>query len=85
MKYTVAWLPSALLDLADIWNHAADRAAVTAAANLIDDCLMRDPLGQGEARAGPTRILLVEPLAVFYDVDLPHHQVTVWDVWRYPP
>ena len=85
MKYTVTWLPSVLRDLSDIWNNAADRGAVTTAANTIDDYLVRDPLGQGEARQGATRILLIEPLAVYYDVDTADRHVTVWNVWRYPP
>ena len=68
-----------------IWNKAADRGAVTTAANTIDDFLARDPLGQGEARQGSTRILLVEPLAVYYDVDTAQRHVKVWDEWRYPP
>jgi plasmid stabilization system protein ParE len=84
MNFTVEWSPSALSDLADIWNNAADQAAVTAAANAIDDLLGRDPVHQGESRAGNTRILSVVPLAVFYDVEVTNHQVTVWDVWRWP-
>jgi plasmid stabilization system protein ParE len=84
MKYTVEWRPSALQSLADIWNHAADRGAVTSAADTIDDYLARDPLDQGEAREGATRILFVEPLAVYYDVNEALRQVKVWDVWRYP-
>jgi len=84
MKYAVAWRPSALQDLADIWNRSANRDAVTTASNTIDDCLVRDPLTQGESREGTTRILFVEPLALYYDVDPANYQVTVLDVWRYP-
>jgi hypothetical protein len=32
MKYTVVWLPPALNRLADIWNRAGDRQAVSRAA-----------------------------------------------------
>jgi hypothetical protein len=85
MKYTVAWLPSALLDLADIWNNAADRRAVTEAADTIDDWLIRDPLGQGEGREGTMRILFNKPLAISYGVDTVNRMVYVWEVWRYPP
>jgi hypothetical protein len=84
MNYTVEWLPSMLSDLADLWNHAPDRAALTAAANEIDTRLARDPLSQGESREGATRILFVEPLAVLYEVDPTRRHVRVFDVWRWP-
>jgi len=85
MTYTVEWLPLTLQRLADIWNNAPDRGAVTAAADAIDAALARNPLSQGEGREGDTRILFVEPLAVLYEVDAANRHVTVFDVWRYPP
>jgi hypothetical protein len=81
MSYTVVWLPPAEQDLADLWIQAGDRNAVTAAADEIDHRLKYDPLGEGEARAGQTRILFVPPLAVLYDVSEPDRLVTVWAVW----
>jgi hypothetical protein len=35
MRFTVEYLPSAEGELADLWNNAPDRAAVTAAADTI--------------------------------------------------
>jgi plasmid stabilization system protein ParE len=84
MKFTVVWVPSAERDLADLWNKAPDRAAVTAAADTIDALLGRDPLAQGEAREGARRLLFVEPLAVYYDVNAADRRVTVHAVWRWP-
>jgi hypothetical protein len=81
VKYTVTWLPSALNQLADVWNRAADRNAVTAASDAIDRDLERDPLGIGESRSGATRIHIVAPLAVYYDVDPGRRAVTVWALW----
>jgi plasmid stabilization system protein ParE len=83
MMYTVVWTPSALRDLADLWNNATDRAAVTSAADTIDSLLARDPLSQGEARAGSRRILVVESLAVYFEVRDLDRLVTVLDVWRW--
>lgn len=83
MKFTVLWVPSAERDLADLWNNAPDRAAVTAAADTIDSLLARDPLSQGEAREGARRLLFVEPLAIYYDVDPGDRLVTVHAVWRW--
>jgi hypothetical protein len=84
MRYTVEWLPSTLQDLAELWNNASDRSALTAAANAIDDILCREPLTAGESREGMTRIFFVEPLAVLFDVDTASRSVKVWDVWRWP-
>jgi hypothetical protein len=85
MNYTVEWVPVALSDLADLWNHAPDRAAVAAAANEMDARLARDPLSQGESREGDTRILVVQPLAVLFEVDTGNRHVRVFDVWRWSP
>lgn len=80
MKYTVTWTPSAERDLALLWMQAADRQALTAAADAIDLSLRRDPLGEGEARDGTSRILFAEPLAVLYDVQPDDCRVAVWAV-----
>ena len=82
MIYTVVWMPDALDDLADIWNNATDRAAVSAASNTIDARLRRDPYGHSESRTDHSRIMIVPPLAVTYDVSDDDCLVTVWGVWR---
>ncbi|HVA51034.1 MAG TPA: hypothetical protein VNH11_32135 [Pirellulales bacterium] len=82
MKFTVVWRPGAEQELARLWNGAADRADVAAAADTIDAALAREPLSFGESRGGATRIALVAPLAALYDVDEPDRLVTVWDLWR---
>jgi plasmid stabilization system protein ParE len=84
MSYTVVWERAAEQKLADIWVAAADRAAVTQAANTIDARLRKDPNTAGESRQGVTRILVEPPLAVYFDVSDPDRLVTVWAVWRYP-
>lgn len=85
MDFTVNWLPSPLNDLADLWLNDQDPAAVTHAANAIDKMLEKDPLGHGEGRQGNSRILFEAPLVVLFDVDLDKREVTVFDVWRWPP
>jgi plasmid stabilization system protein ParE len=87
MKFTVEWLPAAEQDLAAIWVNASDQAEVTAAANAIDQALMRNPHTLGEGRLGVSRILVVAPLAVEYDVIVDDGKVVVWHVWRWglPP
>jgi hypothetical protein len=82
MNYTVEWTPAAEQELAALWTSAADRGAVTAAADAIDVALQQDPLTQGESRRGPTRVLFVPPLGAYFDVDAAARTVTVWAVWR---
>ncbi|HEY1376597.1 MAG TPA: hypothetical protein VGF55_07370 [Gemmataceae bacterium] len=54
--------------MADLWTDAADRNAVTAAADSFDAAVGRDPLDVGESLDGPSRIAFVDPLAFIFDV-----------------
>jgi hypothetical protein len=83
VRFTVTYLPSPEQDLASIWVNAADRQAIADAANAIDALLADDPLGVGESRTGITRILIVEPLAVLYDVIVDDRRVSVWQIWHW--
>ena len=82
MTFTVVWRPEAERALASIWNDAADRQAVTDAADAIDALLRTDPLEVGESRVVNTRILTVSPLSAYYDVREDDRLVAVWAVWR---
>ena len=84
MKYTVTWKPSVKQRLADIWMTAPDRRAVTTTADSIDKLLQVDPMDQGESRSGTTRILIVLPLAVVYDVRHEDRLVEVLSVRHVP-
>ena len=50
MMWQVFWNQSAENELADIWLAAADKQAVTDAANQTDQLLRSDPLSAGESR-----------------------------------
>ena len=80
MKWTVSYQPYAADELAAVWLDAADRQAVTDAANLIERELGNDPLNAGESRGGNSRVLCEAPLAVFFDVSEQDRAVTVWGV-----
>lgn len=82
MKYTVVWKPKAEQQLADLWNQASDRNAITKAANLIDHVLTRDPHSQGESRWNSYRIMFAPPLAVYFDVSEADKLVVVVKVWK---
>jgi plasmid stabilization system protein ParE len=68
MKYTVTWKPSAEDQLAEIWMSAHDRLAVTEAADRLDAALRADPGRYGESRGATSRVAIVTPLAVVFDV-----------------
>lgn len=81
MKWTVLWHDDAENGLANLWVTSSDKGAITAAANIIDYRLRRDPLGVGESRADDDRVLFEDPLGVLYVVDSGDRKVTVLRVW----
>lgn len=87
MSFTVVWNPSAERDLAELWMNSTDRESVAAAADEIDAGLRRDAPFQGESRGGNSRILVVPPLAILFDVNHDDRMVSVWAVlrWGRPP
>ncbi len=81
MKFTVVWTPNAERRLAELWMSQPQlKQEITAAANEVDARLRLNPLGQGESRAGPLRIMLVEPLIVDFAVVLDDQRVEVLNV-----
>jgi hypothetical protein len=54
--------------LAEIWLHAPDQRAVTAAQAAIERTLARDPLAHGQEVREGLRKLTVAPLTVYYEV-----------------
>jgi hypothetical protein len=85
MKWTVVWRPTAESRLAELWTEAADRDAVARAADQMDARLARDPQTQGESRSETTRLLIIEPLAVLFDISELDRLVAVLKVWRVEP
>jgi len=80
--YTVVWVESAVLKLADAWTQAdsADRTANTAAAHRVDEKLRLDPVEAGESRDDKRRIYVDLPLVVVYELTEDDRLVTVLDV-----
>jgi hypothetical protein len=81
MKYTVVWDDDASDRLADIYNRASDKAAVTAASNTMDRLLGNDPDRKGRPLNG-TRFLTVPPLTVVFTVSPDDRLVVVQQVHR---
>ena len=67
MKYTVVWLPTALRQLADIYNCSADPDAIVRASDRIDQRLRYNPEQQGQPFHGH-RMLVQAPLAATFAV-----------------
>ncbi|MHC4176588.1 MAG: type II toxin-antitoxin system RelE/ParE family toxin [Planctomycetota bacterium] len=84
MSYTVVWKPAAEEELAQLWTDADDRNAVTAAADEIDRLLRSSPHKQGESRRGSVRVVFIDPIGVFFDVQDQDRLVSVLRVWRVP-
>jgi hypothetical protein len=81
MKFNVVWTPNAEERLAELWMSRPQlQREITAAANEVDERLQRNPLGQGESRAGSLRIMLVEPLIVDFEIVLDDQRVEVLNV-----
>ena len=83
--FHVQWIQDALDDLARIWMAAdsAMRGAVTAATNIVDQELQRDPFRSSESRNDEERVLFVYPIAIQFEVDLQQRRVWVLHVWRF--
>jgi hypothetical protein len=83
VRYTVLWKPEAERRLAELWLNAVDRNAVTQAANEIDRRLQTNPDQEGESRSDGRRLLLVNPLAVLFEVVPDDRIVYGLTVWQY--
>ena len=81
--HQVTWLDKAVEELANIWLAATptERAAITNAANTIDQVLSRDPHQQGESRAGEHRIFFALPLGANFRIERHAPIVVVTHVW----
>ncbi len=83
MNYDVDWNDDVLSDLADLWQLAPDRQAVTDAQARIDQLLGRDPIGHGRHVSEGLYQLRVRPLVVSYTIDRAKRLVQVtWVSYR---
>lgn len=81
MKFTVIWLPHAERELAELWETTTDRAAVTRAADSIEQILTSFPDRAGEERPRGRRVLFDDPLGIQFRVLLDDRLVRVISVW----
>ena len=80
MRHTVTYLSEAQNELADIWNRARNKQAVSTAANRIDRELKNDPEEKADWLYGDW--LYVEPpLAVVFRIIEEDRKVEITQVW----
>lgn len=68
MSLRVIWVPRAEDQLAAAWTAAADRQAMSNAADEAERRIVADPHGAGESRGADERILFEPPLVVRWRV-----------------
>ena len=83
MMFQVQWSETALDEIAEIWMRAADRPAITAAVERIDQRLAKDPADQGESRERGRRLILEPPLGLTFRVRPHDRTVIVLHVWSF--
>ena len=81
MRYTVVWLPSAEEELANIWNGAVDRQAVSRIADEIEVLLRTSSQARGGNGEG-THAFTIFPLAVILEVSPDDRKVTILEVFH---
>jgi len=77
IRYTVVWHDDAQNLLAEVWLNSSDRAAVTAAAHVVDSHLASDSESKGIPVEGDLRELIVPPLRVWFSVREPDRLVKI--------
>jgi hypothetical protein len=80
MRFTVTWLPDAQNELADIWNCASNKRAVSAAANHIDHQLKDDPQNKADF-LDPDWMYVSPPLGVVLQIIEDDRRVEITQVW----
>jgi hypothetical protein len=79
--FSVDWSKNAINDLAVAWLNAADQPAVARATARIDYLLERDPLHAGQHLEEGLYKLAIDPLTVFYEIDVQNRAVEVTALW----
>ena len=83
-RYTVVWHAAARDLLTLIWINGRDRAAVSRAADTIDQLLRVDADAHGRMYQRNTRCLTIPPIQVFYQVVEAARMVRIAHVRRVP-
>lgn len=81
MKFTVAWTPEALAELAQVWMDATDKAGVTIGSRTIDRTLAENPFAPRFELVNGNGAVIHVPLGVDFRVDVAARRVTITSAW----
>jgi hypothetical protein len=81
MKYTVAWTPEALAELAQVWMVTDDKAGVTAGSRTIDLTLAENPFAPRFELTNGSGTVIHVPFGVDFRVDVADRMVTITSAW----
>jgi hypothetical protein len=81
MTYKVVWGPDALLDFGELWTSAADKAAISQAAHLLEQDLARNPRSPRYEIVNGLGTAIRDPIGVDFIVDPQLQTVTVSTAW----
>lgn len=88
MSYRVVWLPKADFEIRArqflALETGRDADVISRAAAEIERRLTDDPAEQGESRAEPERVLIVDPLTVTFEVFERAQVVLIYNVVHHP-
>ena len=85
MRFSVVWQPIAEQELAELWEHSMNRAAVADAADRIEQMLRSFPDRVGEERQFDDRVVFEGPLGMRFRLlfeDRTVQVLSVWDITR---
>jgi plasmid stabilization system protein ParE len=81
MNYRVVWTADATSDILELWTSSSDKAAVSAAARLIDRVLEQYPLDEKHEVIGGFGTAVRVPVGVDYRIDNDKRLVFVLAAW----
>jgi hypothetical protein len=82
MSYRVVWTADATSDILELWTSSSDKAAVSAAARLIDRVLEQQPLNEKHEVTGGFGTAVRVPVGVDFWVDNDNRVVFVLAAWQ---
>ncbi|HLQ46066.1 MAG TPA: hypothetical protein VK137_15100 [Planctomycetaceae bacterium] len=85
MKFTVVWSPQAEKELCELWLKSRNPADLARQVDAIERNLMTNADELGESREDGTRLLIVELIAVLFEVKLEDRKASVLHIESIPP
>ena len=85
MKFTVVWSPEAEAELCELWLRSPNPADFARQVDALERELMTKADEVGESREDGSRLLIVELIAVLFEVELEDRKASVLQIESKPP